>query len=365
MGFHCGIVGLPNAGKSTLFNALTRAGVAAENYPFCTVESNLGAVPVPDPRLAQLAALVNPAQVVPAQMHFVDIAGLVKGSSAGEGLGNRFLARVRETQAIAQVVRCFEDETISHVENRIDPLADIEIIETELCLADLETVERSLNKLSRLSAATGDKQARRRTQALMVLRDQLNQVSPLRLHRANADQQAEIDALQLLTGKPLLYAANVSERHLQGGYPGEAALRARARSEGVPLLGFCALAEAEVAEFSEADQGEFLSMLGLEASGLDRLIRSGYDLLGLHTFFTAGPKELRAWTLPKGMTALRAAGVIHSDFERGFIRAEVTALTDYLQCKGETSAKALGKCRLEGRDYVVQDGDVIHFRCNT
>jgi len=359
MGFRCGIVGLPNVGKSTLFNVLTQAMVAAENYPFCTVEPNVGMVPVPDARLERLAALVKPQKVIPAQVRFVDIAGLVKGASHGEGLGNRFLAHVRETQAIVHVVRCFEDDNITHTEGRIDPLADLELIHTELCLADLDSVTRALQRDARRAGA-GDKQARHRMEALGKVQAVLDAGSSAGQAELASDERQLLDELQLLTAKPMLIAVNVAEEALAESH--WQAVRPWAEAHGAEVLAFSAKAEAELAALSEAERVQYLQLLGLTETGLTRLIRAGYRLLGLHTFFTAGPREVRAWTLPRGASAAAAAAVIHSDFERGFIRAEVTALQDYLAAGGEQQAKQAGTCRLEGRDYVVQDGDVIYFR---
>ena len=357
MGFKCGIVGLPNAGKSTLFNALTSAGVAAENYPFCTVEPNVGMVPVPDTRLQRLAALVRPQTVTPTCMQFVDIAGLVKGAAQGEGLGNRFLAHIRETQAIALVLRCFEDTDVAHVEGRIDARHDYELIMTELCLADLETVTKAVSRLSG-AAGAGDKQSRARLALLQPVQEGLEDAVPARCC-LDAQGLQRIAELHLLTAKPLLLVANVAEQDLAAD-----PLAELAAAEAVPCVAICARIEAEIAELDPTERREFLKELGIQRTGLERLIHAGYDLLGLQTFFTAGPKEARAWTFPRGATAPQAAGIIHTDFMRGFIRAEVITFEDYLQLGGEQQARQGGKCRSEGKDYVVQDGDVIHFRFN-
>jgi GTP-binding protein YchF len=362
MGLKCGIVGLPNVGKSTLFNALTRASIPAENYPFCTIDPNVGVVEVPDPRLAQLAAIVKPQRVVPAIVEFVDIAGLVAGASKGEGLGNQFLAHIRETDAIAHVVRCFENENVTHVRGRVDPVADVETIHTELALADLATVGKALARYQK-PANAGDKEARAQVAVLERLEAHLDRGLPARTLNLTPEERERIKPLCLLTLKPVLYVANVDE-HGFGDNPLLQRLEVYAAKEGSPVVPVCAALEAQIADLPEEDKKLFLADLGLEEPGLNRLIRSAYALLGLQTFFTAGPKEVRAWTIHRGDTAPRAAGVIHSDFERGFIRAEVIAFADFIACGGEQGAKEAGKLRLEGKDYVVQEGDVIHFRFN-
>jgi ribosome-binding ATPase len=363
MSLRCGIVGLPNVGKSTLFNALTRAGVAAENYPFCTIEPNVGMVEVPDPRLAALAAIAHPERVVPATVEFVDIAGLVAGASTGEGLGNQFLATIRETDAIAHVVRCFADDNVVHVAGSIDPDSDIETINTELALADLASVDKQLGKYAKVARAGGDKEAQRLVAALDKVAAALNQAKPARTVDLYPEERALLKPLFLLTMKPTMYVANVAE-HGFSGNPMLAAVEARARREGAPVVAISAALEAQIADLEAEDRQVFLSDMGLSEAGLDRLIHAGYKLLGLETFFTAGPKEVRAWTLTQGSTAPQAAGVIHTDFEKGFIRAEVIAYADYIACRGEQGAKEAGKMRLEGREYVVKDGDVMHFRFN-
>jgi GTP-binding protein YchF len=363
MSLQCGIVGLPNVGKSTLFNALTKAGIAAENYPFCTIEPNVGVVELPDPRLAQLAAIVKPERVVPAIVEFVDIAGLVAGASQGEGLGNQFLSHIRETDAIVNVVRCFEDPNVIHVAGKVDPIADIEVIQTELCLADLSTVEKALVRHTKVAKAGGDKEAQRLVDVLRKCDAALNRGEPVRSIDFSKEERVVLKPLCLITAKPAMFVGNVAEDGFEQN-PFLERLREYAARQGAPVVAICAKTEAELADMEDADRLLFLQEMGQSEPGLNRLIRAAFKLLGLQTYFTAGVKEVRAWTIHVGDTAPQAAGVIHTDFERGFIRAQTIAFDDYIACKGEQGAKDAGKMRAEGKEYVVRDGDVMNFLFN-
>ncbi len=363
MSLKCGIVGLPNVGKSTLFNALTKAGIAAENYPFCTIEPNVGVVEVPDPRLDQLAAIVKPERIVSAIVEFVDIAGLVAGASQGEGLGNQFLSHIRETDAIVNVVRCFEDANVIHVAGKVDPIADIEVIQTELCLADLGTVEKSIVRYSKNAKSGADKEAQRMLEILKQCQAHLNQGLPIRALPLSKEDQALLKPLCFITAKPAMFVGNVAEDGFDDN-PFLDRLKAYAQAQNAPVVAICARTEADLSDMSDDDKALFLQEMGQSEPGLNRLIRAAFQLLGLQTYFTAGVKEVRAWTIPIGATAPQAAGVIHTDFERGFIRAQTIAFDDFIQYQGEAGAKEAGKLRAEGKEYIVKNGDVLNFLFN-